>query len=93
MSVSLSKIEYKIAQEQLYALSFGKETHSTSELKKINVLKKSIDTYQKTHIKLPTLTKAEFKKLVKEAEKGTFKKLGTFDEFKKDILAISKNKK
>lgn len=93
MSISLSKIEYKIAQEQLYSLVFGKETYSVSELEQINVLKNLIDAYQKNHINLTTLTKAEFKKLVKEGENGPFKKLGTFEEFKKDILAISNKRK
>ena len=90
---TVSKIEYKIAQEQLYALAFGKETYSVSELEQINVLKNLIDTYQKKHIILPTLTKAEFKKLVKEGENGPLKKLGTFEEFKKDVLFISSKKK
>lgn len=36
------------------------------------------------------LPQSEFITLIKEAEKGPFKPLGTFEEFRKDVLKMSK---
>jgi Txe/YoeB family toxin of Txe-Axe toxin-antitoxin module len=36
------------------------------------------------------LSQSEFIALIKEGEKGPFKPLGTFEEFKKDVLATWK---
>lgn len=39
------------------------------------------------------LPQSEFITLIKEAEKGPFKPLGTFEEFKKDVLSTWKKTK
>jgi Txe/YoeB family toxin of Txe-Axe toxin-antitoxin module len=39
------------------------------------------------------LSQVEFIALIKEAEKGPFKPLGTFEEFKKDVLSTWKKTK
>jgi hypothetical protein len=36
------------------------------------------------------LSQSEFISLIKEAEKGPFKPIGTFDKFRKDVLKKSK---
>ncbi|MBX3163487.1 MAG: hypothetical protein KF900_03330 [Bacteroidetes bacterium] len=38
------------------------------------------------------MSQEEFVVLIKEAEKGTFKPLSSFEDFRKDILAAWKNK-
>jgi HTH-type transcriptional regulator/antitoxin HigA len=45
--------DYKAAQEQLYTLVFGKETHTNDEKDQIELLKLLISIYQDQHIKLP----------------------------------------
>lgn len=48
----------------------------------------------KTNLAIPgePMSQAEFVSLIKEAEQGSFKPLGSFDEFKKDVLAAWKRK-
>lgn len=38
------------------------------------------------------MSQEEFSDLIKAAEKGPFKPLGSFDEFKKDVLSVWKRK-
>lgn len=38
------------------------------------------------------MSQGEFVDLIKEAEKGVFTPLGSFDDFKKDILAVWKKR-
>lgn len=38
------------------------------------------------------MSQLEFVDLIKEAEKGSFKPLGSFDEFKNDVLSAWKRK-
>ena len=38
------------------------------------------------------MTQAEFEAMIKEAEKGPFKKLGDFESFKKGVLSEWKKK-
>ena len=39
-----------------------------------------------------SITKKEFRALIKEAEKGPFKEMTDFDTFKKDIMTVWKKK-
>lgn len=38
------------------------------------------------------LSQSEFMSLIKEAENGPFKTIGTFEEFRKDVLSVWKKR-